>query len=67
MKKIKDLIEIRGLFCSKDTSSPYTGLVDGEAKGEFKNGLPDGVWEEYSGKGTLLSKTNYKNHRQCKR
>ena len=33
MKKIEDLIEIRGLFCSKNTTSPYTGLVDGEAKG----------------------------------
>ena len=61
MKKIEDLIEIKGLFCLKDTTSPYTGLVDGEAKGAFKNGLPDGDWEEYSDTGTLLSKTNYKN------
>ena len=36
-------------------------FIDGEAKGAFKNGLPDGDWEEYSDTGTLLSKTNYKN------
>ena len=27
----------------------------------LKNGLPDGIWEEYSSKGILLSKTNYIN------
>ena len=59
MKKIDDLIEIKGIYCLKDTKSPYSGQVDGEAKGSFKNGLPDGLWKEYSKSGILLSETNY--------
>ena len=61
MIKINDLIEINGVYCSKESKSPYSGKVDGEAKGSFKNGLPDGLWKEYSNKGILLSETNYIN------
>ena len=30
-------------------------------KGNYKNGKPDGLWEEYEENGQLWSKENYKN------
>ena len=27
------------IYCLKDTKSPFSGKVDGDAKGTFKNGL----------------------------
>ena len=61
MKKIEDLVEIKGLFCLKISKTPYSGKVEGEAVGTFKDGLPDGIWREYSKDGILLSETNYEN------
>ena len=56
MKKIEDLVEINGVFYLKDSKSSYSGKVEGETIATFKDGLPDGIWKEYSKEGILLSK-----------
>ena len=65
--KESDLVVRNGILYKKFTNIPFTGSVEGNGvlggseKGTYKAGKKDGVWEEYSSTGALLSKTNYKN------
>ena len=45
----------------KSTNYPFTGDIEGESKGSFKNGLKEGTWEYYWDNGELRIKGNFKN------
>ncbi len=65
------LIERDGVFYTKDTNKPYSGLVlalynNGEKKSEgtLKDGEPDGVWTYWHENGQKESEGTYKNGKE---
>jgi uncharacterized protein len=56
--EFNELIDTDGVFYLKDDTEPYSGQVKGNYSGCMINGLPSGVWEEYSN-GVLISKSTY--------
>ena len=57
-----DLVYRAHLFYEKFSATPFTGELDeGLIRGSFKNGKPEGSWEEYWESGQLQLKTTYKN------
>ena len=60
----KDLVVRDKVYYKKFTEVPFTGKVDGQFNGSFKNGKKDGSWVEYSDNGQLASKGEYKNGKE---
>ena len=46
---------------SNNTTTPFTGEVEGLDQGKFKEGKKEGSWEYYFENGQLWKKGNYKN------
>ena len=65
MKKVTinylDLNSRDSLYYKKYEDKPYTGDVEGQQQGEFKNGIKEGSWVFYYNNGKLLTKGNFKN------
>jgi antitoxin component YwqK of YwqJK toxin-antitoxin module len=55
-----DLIWKDGNYYKKSSNIPFSGKVDGDIKGIFKNGKKEGTWVRYYKNGQLFSVTNYK-------
>ena len=58
---MEDLIKKDGIYYKKSSNYPFTGDIEGESKGSFKNGLKEGTWEYYWDNGELRMKGNFKN------
>jgi antitoxin component YwqK of YwqJK toxin-antitoxin module len=56
-----DLVERDGVHYKKFTQVPFTGKVDGQYQGTFKNGKEDSSWVSYWDNGQLNYKGNYNN------
>ena len=65
MKKVTisdlDLNSRNGLYYKKYEDKPYTGDVEGQQQGKFKNGVKEGSWVFYDNNGKLMTKGFYKN------
>ena len=59
-----DLVEREGLYYKQFTDIPFTGKVDGDKQGSFKNGQQEGAWVGYFENGQLRFKENYKNGKE---
>jgi len=59
-----DLVKRDGLYYKKFSDVPFTGKVDGQTQGSFKNGKKDGLWLYYFNNGQLSFKGNIKNGKQ---
>ena len=56
-----DLVKRNGLYYKKFTDVPFTGEVEGNKQGSFKDGKKEGSWATYWDNGQLRSKGAYKN------
>ena len=57
-----DLVIRAGLYYEKFSATPFTGELDeGLIRGSFKNGKPEGSWEEYWENGQLKAKGDNRN------
>tara|TARA_X000001036_G_scaffold383002_1_gene376036 strand:+ start:238 stop:756 length:519 start_codon:yes stop_codon:yes gene_type:complete len=63
-----NLVERNGLFYNKLSNELFSGFVNFKfengnlrSRGNFKNGKPDGSWEDFNKDGTYFSKGNYNN------
>ena len=56
-----DLVQRAGLYYEKFTATPFTGKIEGQYSGSFKNGKIEGFWERYWENGQLMYKGDYKN------
>ena len=54
-----DLIWRDGVYYKKFSDVPFNGKVDGDIKGQFKNGKKEGTWVRYYENGQLFSVSNY--------
>ena len=61
---LDDLVEREGIPYKKFSDVPFTGKVEGERQGSFKNGLKEGPWISYWKNGQLSSKGNYKDSKK---
>jgi len=55
-----DLVEREGIYYKKFSDVPFTGEVEGESQGRFKNGKKDGPWTYYYNNGQLRVKGSFK-------
>jgi antitoxin component YwqK of YwqJK toxin-antitoxin module len=56
-----DLVKREGVSYKKFGDVPFTGEVEGQYQGSFKNGLREGSWVNYWVNGQLYYKGDYKN------
>ena len=56
-----DLVYREGTYYKKFTDVPFTGEVEGQTQGLFKNGEREGSWVWYYENGQLRRKGDYKN------
>ena len=56
-----DLMQREGTYYKKFSEVPFTGQVEGQYQGSFKNGLMEGSWVGYLDNGQLSYKGDYKN------
>ena len=56
-----DLVQREGTYYKKFSEVPFTGEVEGQYQGSFKNGLREGSWVRYWDNGNLYYKGDYKN------
>ena len=61
---VDDLVEREGTVYKKFSDVPFTGRVEGKAKGSFKNGKQEGSWIGYHDNGQLSFKVDYINGKQ---
>ena len=54
-----DLIWRDGIYYKKFSDIPFSGKVNGDIKGLFKNGKKEGTWVRYYKNGQLFSVSNY--------
>ena len=59
-----DLVIREGIHYMKFSDVPFTGKVDGQQQGSFKNGLREGTFVRYYKNGQLDYKGNYKDGKQ---
>ena len=58
---IDDLVKREGIYFKKFTDVPFTGEVEGQSQGKFRNGLREGYWVRFHDNGQLNYRGNYKN------
>jgi len=61
---LDDLVERDEVYYKKFTDVPFTGKIDGQVQGSFKNGKRNGSWVSYLNNGQLMYKGNYKNGKE---
>jgi len=57
---VDDLIYRKGIAYEKFTDVPFTGEVEGQFQGAFKNGWREGEWKVYFENGQLRYKGGFK-------
>ena len=57
---LDDLVYRKGIAYEKFTDVPFTGEVEGQFQGAFKNGWREGEWKVYFENGILRYKGDYK-------
>ena len=63
-ESMDDLVEREGLYYKKFTDALFTGEVEGNEQGSFKNGKREGLWMWYHDNDQLFGKGEYKDGKE---